>query len=285
MTSWMPFLGYFQMFFLLFSLDATPPCFQRWQQAEDLAFADQDFRWGFHRLSACACLHCVELCSSRLQFRPSIHQFPDQVQLVRCWRTLLTCWRFACKEEILAKLACLNLCWMRGEDRYRFLCNWTFRANFGCSSRSLPSWVGRARGFAGSHQQVNFWCEVAAAAKAVYSEAGVSGLWRGAGPTVQRATLLTASQADWTCAWGWSRVAKYEYCNFESGRKQWHCIQTIADWLISHHSTFFLVRWDWLAGAKLWSCEAHASWSRQPWLTLFCGHVLYYPIIQIILHI
>lgn len=41
-----------------------------------------------------------------------------------------------------------------------------------------------------------FGGEVAAAAKAVYSEAGVSGLWRGAGPTVQRATLLTASQAD-----------------------------------------------------------------------------------------
>ena len=40
---------------------------------------------------------------------------------------------------------------------------------------------------------------MAAAAKAVYSEAGVTGLWRGAGPTVQRATLLTASQADRTC--------------------------------------------------------------------------------------
>lgn len=35
---------------------------------------------------------------------------------------------------------------------------------------------------------------VVAATKVVYREAGASGLWRGAGPTVQRATLLTASQ-------------------------------------------------------------------------------------------
>eukprot|EP00438_Fugacium_kawagutii_P001636 Skav236307 [mRNA] locus=scaffold97:13806:14286:+ [translate_table: standard] len=37
--------------------------------------------------------------------------------------------------------------------------------------------------------------KVMEATKAVYREAGITGLWRGAGPTVQRATLLTASQA------------------------------------------------------------------------------------------
>ncbi len=81
------------------------------------------------------CIVCLELCSSRLQLGPWIHQFPDQVQLVQCWRTLLTCWRFACKEEILAKLECLNLCWMGGKVRYWFLCNWTFCASF-CSPPS-----------------------------------------------------------------------------------------------------------------------------------------------------
>ncbi|CAK9082565.1 unnamed protein product [Durusdinium trenchii] len=35
---------------------------------------------------------------------------------------------------------------------------------------------------------------VVAAGRAICQEAGISGLWRGAGPTVQRATLLTASQ-------------------------------------------------------------------------------------------
>ena len=43
--------------------------------------------------------------------------------------------------------------------------------------------------------------QVVAATRAVYREAGPLGLWRGAGPTVQRATLLTASQAGWSNPW------------------------------------------------------------------------------------
>ena len=38
-------------------------------------------------------------------------------------------------------------------------------------------------------------CKVRSAVYAMIQDAGVRGLWRGAGPTVQRATLLTASQA------------------------------------------------------------------------------------------
>ena len=35
-----------------------------------------------------------------------------QVPSAPCWPTHLTCWRFACKEEISTKLECQKLCWI-----------------------------------------------------------------------------------------------------------------------------------------------------------------------------